>query len=329
MKLSIVSNKVLGKELAFPIYMDNGVMYLNSGVKLNEKYIKAIQNMKINMIYTNDGIDDIVLKEVLDSRVKIKIIKMIKQEFNSIKALKKVNDRVIKDIIDELLLEIDLSENALFFNNLGQMDDFTKLCVHSLEVCILAIIVGVNKKLNERKLIDLGTAALLHDVGKLFNLGEDHVNEGYNLLKRNYMFSAATYVSILQHHENVDGTGFPEKLKGKSIHELAKIISICDGFFNALTNDMMLLHQAMEKVQAETLRKYDEETYKCFNKSIYLYPVGSEVKLNNNKVGTVILQNKNFPIRPVIMVEYKDGCREYIDLNNKDNLTLFIEEVIL
>lgn len=328
MKLSIVSSKIIGKELAFPIYMDNGVMYLNRGIKLTEKYIRAIESMKINLVYTNDGIDDIVLKEVLDSKVKLKIIKDLKHEFHSIKATKKINDKVIKDIVEEILTEIDMSENALFFNNLGQTDEVTKLSIHSIEVTILSIILGASRFLNGKKLLELGIGALLHDIGKLFNNSEAHSLEGYNIIKKNYMFSAASYIGVLQHHENVDGTGFPEGLKGKNIHDFAKIISICDGFINAIANDGFMFHQAMEKVQADTLRKYDEETYKCFNKAVYLYPVGLEVKLNNGKVGTVILQNKNFPIRPIVMSEI-EGKREYIDLNDKDNLTLFIEEVIL
>jgi len=328
MKLSIVSNKIIGKELAFPIYMDNGVMYLNRGIKLNEKYIKSIQNMKINLVYTDDGISDIVLKEVLDSETKLKMIRTLKTEFYSIKATKKINDKIIKEMVEEIIAQIDMSENALFINTFGRTDEMTEMCIHGIDVAILSIMVGVNYGYNYKKLFNLAVGALLHDIGKLLVQGTEHSLEGYNLLKKNYIFDTSTYISVLLHHENVDGTGYPEGLKGSKIHEFAKIVSICDGYLNAINNERMLLHQAMEKVQAETLRKYDEEVYKSFNKSIYLYPVGVEGKLNNGKVGIVILQNRNFPIRPVVMVE-SNGEREYIDLNNKDNLTLFVEEVVL
>lgn len=328
MKLSIVSNKIIGKELAFPIYMDNGVMYLNRGIQLNEKYIKAIQNMKINLVYTDDGISDIVLKEVLDSETKLKMIKTLKTEFYSIKATKKINDRVIKELIEDIISQLDMSENALFINSLGHTDEMTELCIHSIDVAILSIMVGVNYGYNYRKLFNLAVGALLHDIGKLLVQGKEHSLEGYNLLKKNYMFDTSTYICVLLHHENVDGTGYPEGIKASRIHEFAKIVSICDGYLNALNKESMMLHQAMEKVQADTLRKYDEEIYKCFNKSVYLYPVGLEVKLNNGKIGTVILQNRNYPIRPVVMINGSQD-REYVDLNHKDNLTLFVEEAIL
>ncbi|MEG0771919.1 HD domain-containing phosphohydrolase [Clostridium sp.] len=328
MKLSILSNKIIGKELAFPIYTDSGIMYLNSGIKLTEKYIKAIQNMQINLVYTNDGIDEIVLKEILDSKIKLRMIKDLKQEFTYIKATKKINDKIIKEIIEEIIEGIDMSENALFINSLGQTDDITSLCSHCIDVAILSIKIGVNYGYNYKKVFNLGVSALLHDIGKLFSQGKEHSLEGYNLLKKNYMFDTSSYIGVLLHHENVNGTGYPEGVKGNRIHEFAKIVSICDGYLNAINKEGLMLHQAMEKVQAETLRKYDEDIYKCFNKSIYLYPVGLDVKLNNGKIGTVILQNRNFPVRPIIMVEV-DGKREYIDLNHKDNLTLFVEEVVL
>lgn len=326
MRFALLSDVLAGRELAVPIYNDNGMIFINKGVILTEKYIKSIRKIGVSSIYVEDGNEETSLQEVLNSGIKLRLAKVLKNEFEKVKKNKVIDENQIKNIVTEIIREIDLSENAFLYNNVGQADATMKLTLHSLNVAILAILVGVNKKYDEKKLFNLGIGALLHDIGKLITEGVNHPELGYKYVKENTMLSPTATICILQHHENNNGSGYPNKISGDKIFEFSSIVSICDEYLNIQVNSQLLPHQAMERIVAETPYKFKIEIYKDFSESIYCYPNGLTVKLSNNLEGIVVMQNKNLPSRPIVMV-LKDSGNEYLDLTN--NLTLFIDQVKL
>lgn len=326
MRFALLSDALAGRELAVPIYNDNGMIFVNKGVILTEKYIKSIRKIGVSTIYVEDGNEETSLQEVLNSGIKLRLAKVLKNEFEKVKKNKVIDENQIKNIVTEIIREIDLSENAFLYNNVGQADAIMKLALHSLNVAILAILVGVNKKYDEKKLFNLGIGALLHDIGKLISEGINHPELGYKYIKENTMLPPTATICILQHHENNNGSGYPNKISGDKIFEFSSIVSICDEYLNIQVNSQLLPYQAMERIVAETPYKFKIEIYKDFSESIYCYPNGLTVKLNNNQEGIVVMQNKNLPSRPIVMV-LKDSGNEYIDLTN--NLTLFIDQVKL
>ena len=328
MKLTIVSDNVIGSQLAVPIYNGDGILAINSGMNITDKVVNYIKRLGINTIYIHDGFDEITLQDVIDSGIRLSLLKTLKAEFNSIKTKKWINESVISRVVENIISNVNLSENAFLYNNIGYTDDEIALVNHSIDVAILSIIVGANNGYDQKKLFSLGVGALLHDIGKLFTSEEDHTLVGYKLAKSNVFFTPTMCVPILQHHENKDGSGFPEKIYEDKIYEFSKIVSICNEYIvQSNSHKGLLPHEIMEHITTEATKRFDFEIFKKFNDSIHCYPNGLTIELNNGLKGIVIMQNKNFPLRPIIMVNKNDNERAYINL--MDILTLFISKVII
>lgn len=127
-----------------------------------------------------------------------------------------------------------------------------ELYSHSEEVSQLAYQFGIYLGLGFRDVQTLKYGGLLHDIGKVkipketlfkptrlteeeFLIIKDHPNKGYQLLlETKQTFSKEVYSIVLEHHERIDGQGYPNGLKDKDIHPLAKIISLCD-VYSAIT----------------------------------------------------------------------------------------------
>lgn len=316
-----------GKIIANKIYNENGTIYLKEGNTLTKNIIKRLHNMGLNSIYIKDENEenDLVLQEVLNIQSKLSVIKKLFELFKLIEKNKFVDYALTSKIVDEIIENINISENAIILNNYTSNNELYNFCNHSLNVALVSAIIGSNKKYDIKKLFNLIAGALLHDIGKLIKDYKKHHTEiGYELLKQNSMFKLTTYTSVLHHHEFDDGSG-PLKLKKDNIYEMGKIINISDMYINHIFNGL-LPHEAIEKITSLGLNKIDVEIYKTFVNSINAYPNGLKVKLNNGQEGLVIMQNKGIPSRPVVRIGNK-GNYKYINLEKE--LTLIIEEVII
>lgn len=326
MKFMALNEKTIGKELAVPIYTQSGMIYLNKGSLINERNFQQIKKIGINTIYINDGVDEITLQEVYETPLKLKAINELKNIFEDSKKTNYIQEVPLIKIVEDMIKHINISENAYLYNNVGKQDELFELCNHSINVTLLAIIVGYNKKYTPDKLLKLGIGAILHDIGKLFTSEKKHVIEGYNLAKKNTYFSPTSYMCIRSHHETENGTGYPDKLTGDKIYEFTKIVSICNEYMNMLSSESVVLpHEAIETITAMGQQKFSNDIYKDFITSIYCYPNGLTVKLSNGSEAIVVNQNKDMPTRPVVAVKFNNELR-CIDLVKM--LTLFIDKVI-
>ncbi|MCY6370198.1 HD-GYP domain-containing protein [Clostridium ganghwense] len=327
MRLVLLNDKVVGKELAMSIYLSSGMVYAKKGMTLSEKVIKILKSVGIDTVYVKDENDEVNLKEILKTPIRLEVADDLKNVYDNIKKNKIVDESKIRSIVEKIVDNLDVSENSFLLNNVGQKNEDLKLVTHSINVTILSLLVGINKKYDKEKLEKLGMGAILHDVGKLFDESEEHSKIGYELIKNNSRIPVTAYMGILHHHEYEDGTGYPEKVKGDKIHEFSKIISICNEYTNLLeSRKFNLPSEVIEYLTSQSGKKFNSEIYKTFTESIYCYPNGLYVKLNNGMEGVVVLQNKNFPTRPMIGVVENGNPVIY---NLMDNLTLFIEKIVL
>ena len=162
--------------------------------------------------------------------------------------------------------------------------DYTT-AMHSVNVMALAIRYAISRKYNKTKTKLLGLCALLHDIGKTktdeeiltaprklseedFAKIKSHPIQGYNLLKRCKFSNPEVKLTALQHHEKLDGSGYPNGLT--HISEFAQIISILD-CFEALTNDdrpyrdSMIPYNALDLIKNEVIAgKFDKNIYAKF-----------------------------------------------------------------
>jgi HD-GYP domain-containing protein (c-di-GMP phosphodiesterase class II) len=156
---------------------------------------------------------------------------------------------------------------------------------------------------------DLGEGAILHDIGKLFipdeilnkngpltdeefELVRRHTNDGFEVLRRKRSISLFSAHVAYQHHERLDGSGYPRRLTGDDIHEFAKAVAIVDSY-DAMTSDRAYRsalppHEAISILVRETGGKYDRDLVGRFMKLVAMYPVGSVVRLSSGEVCTVV-----------------------------------------
>ena len=197
------------------------------------------------------------------------------------------------------------------------------LTLHTMRSTLLALLFGHYLKAPPVRLIELGNACLLHDIG-MHKLPETllrskaalssderkamvaHTALGYRLLKG---FSAAENVALaaLEHHERMDGSGYPRGLAGDRITEYARIIAVACSFeamvsprpFRPASFD---LHTAIRELLQKQRKQYDDRVLKALVYTLGLYPIGTHVLLSNGGKGAVVRTDPARPRCPVVRV---------------------------
>ena len=156
--------------------------------------------------------------------------------------------------------------------------------VHSVNVCIFSISLGVRLGMDEKALFRLGAGALLHDVGKMLisyevvnKIGDlsidefkhycNHVIEGVNCIERLPGVPKTICEIIRQHHERLDGSGYINNLTGKDINILSQIVTVADSYEELMTGTP----KRKSKPQETTLRilREDAEVKNKLNRTAY------------------------------------------------------------
>lgn len=237
---------------------------------------------------------------------------------------------------EQLVQELTTNPNVLInILDLKMYDDYT--FHHSLSVAVISLAIGIELGLDKTTLYELALSALLHDIGKVivpieiinkparltndeFEIVKMHpVHAGVHLLKKNYV-TENTFKGILYHHEKWDGTGYPNGLTGAQIPLFSRILAIAD-VYDALTSNRPYRtptppSEAIEYIMGGSGTHFDVQVVKAFLRKIAPYPAGTLVYLSNGQTATVVLNNPDHPLRPVVKVT--DTLR-FLDLYNDAN----------
>ena len=200
------------------------------------------------------------------------------------------------------------------------VDNF--LVTHSLRSAVFAIVVGMELKMQNHQLVELATAALMHEIG-LIHISEDiysrddelsdeekkylHVHPvlSCKILKK-AKFPLPVCLGTLDHHERENGTGYPQKLTGEKISLYGKIIAVVCSY-EAMTGERKYKKAedpatGLLNVLRREPSQYDEEVLKALLNALSFFPIGSFVYLSNNTVAQVIDNNSEDPRFPVVRV---------------------------
>lgn len=350
MRVVSVSNLSGGEILGKQIYDELGRVLLNVGVELKPFYIEKIKRLGISSVYIDDDISkNVTIEESISDKTrqmsKLAVKKMIegycregKADNNSV--MNSVNS-ILEDILSNKNVLINVAEISASDNNIYS---------HSVNVSVLATIIGTHMGYGMLKLKDIATGALMHDIGKIkilndkeilkqFSSQEEldkyvefmHPKVGYDFLGEQHVWNAYVKVSALMHHERNDGSGYPLMLQGEEINQIAKIVSICDVFDNCISGriskERKTVSEVIEYLIGMSNTYFDEEIVRKFTMNIAAFPTGSCVILSSNEKGLVIRQNNSMPTRPVVKViydKYGSLLSEPYDVDLLKELTLFI-----
>ena len=344
MQIITVKNLKSGMRLARTLYDKDGRVLLYAGVTLTRQNIQRICQLNFNSLYIRDP-DDPFEAEILEpvqAETKAKAVTIVKNTMAAmIRDAKTDIDQlkfVVADMVDQILIDNQIIYNMV---DIRTHDDYT--FAHSVNVGVLALLIGAALNYNRNKLIILGTGAILHDIGKIFiassllnkpkqlqpdeyEIVKSHAVKGYQLLKERNVSYVASHVAY-EHHEREDGTGYPRGLTGAKIHHYAKIVAVAD-VFDAMTADRVYrkaipTHLVLQELRNLAGIKFSKPVVDSFVKIIAPYPLGSVVKLTNGAVAKVIKVTKT---ECLVKIVQGTGAGEKYDLFQ--NPDLIVEEVI-
>jgi len=350
MRVVGVSNLRGGEILGKQIYDESGRVLLNVGVKLIPYYIQRIKELGIYSVYIDDDISrNIIIEESISEKTRQMSKHAVKEMIEKYCREGKTYDSSVMNSVTSILEDV-LSNKDVLINVAEISASDNNIYSHSVNVSVLATIIGTHMGYSMLMLNDIATGALLHDIGKIrimndkkllkeFKTKEEldkyielmHPKVGYDLLGKQYVWNAYVKVAVLMHHERCDGSGYPLRLQGDEISQIAKIVSICDVFDNLIsgrnTGERKTVSEVIEYLVGMSNIYFEAEMVKKFTMNIAAFPTGSCVILSSNEKGLVVNQNSSMPTRPVIKVIYdKTGnlLSEPYEIDLLKKLTLFI-----
>ena len=209
------------------------------------------------------------------------------------------------------------------------------LMEHSMNVAILLANFGRYLGLDRSVLKELTLGGLLHDVGKImtpdevlnkpgkltdeeFGVMRQHVVHSYDILSNTAGITPTMLEVAANHHERLDGTGYPQRLKGEQLSLYTRMSGIVD-VYDAVTADRVY-KQGMQPTQAFRVllkgidQHFDAELVTKFIKCMGVYPVGTLVQLSNQRLAVVMQRNEQQPLKPLVKVIYHATQRHYLEV---------------
>ncbi len=340
-----VSFELVGETLSDDIYSDQGILLLKKGTILNETHILQLKNYQ-NRAYINVNEEENVSSKPLETFQDLynKNLKKMKSIFTNHHP---ENPMPIHEIIEDFMPLFEKSlENTSFINQINNYKNFYEYTYrHCLNVGIIAAIIGKLLGLKRKDIIKLGQMGLLHDIGKMTihptllnkpnKLNEyewkeisQHTVKGFEILKKAKNVDLNVTIAALLHHERLDGSGYPNKLKQKEIPFLVQIISVADAY-DAITSERVYQPKKSVFVAVNELmkeannNKLNPAIVVPFVKYIMRQYLREEVLLSNGEVAEIVFIHENEPNQPLVRVgdEYMDLRKvskvEIVDHGNK------------
>lgn len=264
------------------------------------------------------------------------------------------NDLKINMISDQIkdLVQMTKTHKVYLLNFTDyETDDTDYNVAQSVKTAILAIAMSETLRLPVHKQIELGLAALLHRIGvmhipqELFYADRPLTPEekksitlfpllGFKALKA-AEFPTAVALAVLEHRENLDGSGYPRGFTGDKISLYGKLLSVASAYCAAVSRrpfrGQMDGHSGMMDLIREKGKKYDEKVLRVLLLTLTVYPIGTYVELTDGSVGIVTSTNAAEPKYPVLKMIHDSKKSFYADapiLHTSENDEIQIEKAL-
>lgn len=248
---------------------------------------------------------------------------IIHQAMDDVRMGRALNMEAVSEVVENMTDSILRNPDALTsLTRLKQFDEYTFF--HSVNTSALALSVGRHLGYERTSLLQLGTGMLLHDIGKTlipveilnkpgryeadeFEIMKQHALRGAEILSNTTGLTDMCLKPALEHHERVDGTGYPHRRSRIDLSQFGLIAAIVD-IYDAVTSDRCY-HKG--KTPHDTLQllyrlgtegHVDGVLVQQFVQVVGVYPVGSCVALNTGETGIVKQFNHHAPIRPLVVL---------------------------
>lgn len=327
--MRIVSCKELtdDMQLARNVYK-HGCIFLKKGLRNISKYRERLERLGVYYVYVTDsksvGIDipDAISEETREkckSALQGTFDDFAKKQILDVERISYPVNCLMKDIFNNQDVQISLSDISI-------SDEYT--FGHSVSTAVYTSVIGMQMGLTNEQLRVLIMGALLHDIGKtmlngsiLYKEGalDDkeyeyvklHPSLGYEAILNSKGIPLEAKLVVLNHHERLNGAGYPNRLCEERIDLYSRIVAVAD-VYDALTStrcyrEKWELDRAASHLSQRAGVEYDAACVRYLLKKIAIYPNGRKVYLSDGRVGIVRSQNMNAPHLPVVRVIEEKG----------------------
>ncbi len=247
---------------------------------------------------------------------------LIKSVLDDIRFGNQFSVESVKEVVAKCVTEVlENTDAMLLLTQLKNQDEYT--AQHSMNVCVLSILLGRELKLSVTELNDLGLSGLLHDIGKMKVPLEILNKPGFledaemDIMRKHTVFGRDVLISARNlfpgavdvahgHHEKIQGGGYPRGVDGTALSVFTKIVAVVDTY-DAITSDRVYQtgkpHLTALGILVNEMGKHFEGNYVTrFINCMGFYPQGNLVELNSGEVALVVEQNKADRLKPKLLI---------------------------
>ncbi len=385
---SLQPGDILGKSL----FNSRGDLLLASGYELDDDTIALMRSRGIMYVHVmNELTKDIQPQELISDTVRHMASKEVGDVFKAVAAVEPVKGDSVGDIKEEIekgnkyknmvkmpsmrrvvstILEEVLSNASVMFSSMRmRAEDDGADYEHAVDTTVLCIMMGRSFHYSQSELRQLGVAAMLHDIGKVI-LGDLRNKKPYELnadermlLREHPIYSSvilrenddAAFVEqtvVMQHHEQLDGNGYPRELKASGlpptkanqregeIHRFAQVLAVANIYDNLVTGvideRVYTPEEAVTAILTGRVGSWNSHVVKALVRSVQCYPVGIQVRIKNNRAkkfigfrGVIAKENPDQQTNPAIILTHNGSDGELkppklIDFKDEEAMELEI-----
>lgn len=353
MKKVMVTELEAGSILAQDVFSQANVQLIPAGTVLKEEVIQHLIEMHVSQVSVCEYGETVKNDpgDVYQDNVPVETKKMLRSTFERFTFNDNEELRACAEVAEKVLLDVLNQPEVMYNVNVIKRNGFNLYC-HAMNVATLSVLIAIHAGISKENAREVAIGALLHDIGFVSmkinpdsvdledcdeNMRKEvmrHVTIGYKALENEAWLSKTAKDIILQHHERLDGSGYPFQVSGENLSMEVRIVSLCDQFDNMVYGNMMKQYKVrdtMDYIMSSAGGGFDLNLVQCFFESVAAYPNGSIVITNEGDIAVVVRQNYRFPTRPVIRLIRSKSGKDYVNQAEQDLtkcLTIFIMDSI-
>lgn len=321
-----------GMRLAIDVFDSYDRVLISRNGVLTDAYCKKLYQYGLDGVYIQDELSQgIEMKPLITPQLRSKGMQYVREQ--NVEKCHDVAKQIVEQIVESGVMTMDMADMRTY-------DDYTY--AHSVNVAVISCEIGLGLKMQEEDLGNLVTAGLLHDLGKLmiptailnkpgrlsqeeYQIMKSHAKLSYEAIKDRRDISAQIKTAVLYHHENIDGSGYPQGLEGKDQTLATRILHVAD-VYDALVSKRPYKkpyspYEATEYLMGGCGMMFDKLVVETLLRYVPIYPKGTELMLSDGRKGIVYDNTEHHNLRPILrMVD--DGT--LIDLTQAPYLSLMI-----
>ena len=336
-----IGNLKSGSYINQPVYLDEKYILLSPDIAISDELIKRLQSWNYQEVLS-DGIpfegsslnntqngSTTAILEINEKEIEAKnqsqiffmeCVKFLVKYYDNFREMDVLPLLSISDKVKEIIAELKEQKHLLLNINPELKESDSYIIFHSIKTTLLVLAIADFLKFPAHKQIEIGIAAMLHKLGMLLLPSQLYQKKGaltpkelqvirthpvisYKTLKA-AEFHASIYIAVLEHHEHIDGTGYPRKINDNKISLYGKILAVASAYAAATTKrpfrEELDGHSGIMDLLKSKGLKYDEKILRSLVFIISLYPIGTYVQLSNMVKGIVIKTNLTTPQHPIL-----------------------------